>query len=359
MGYRLTLLASIVLVFAGSLLAQKRLDMRARPEAAPRWQCRRIVSMAPSITETLFALGLGDRVVGVTRDSSYPSEVENIKKTGNVGGYYDPNLEAILSLKPDLVVMLEEQAQALPEFEKLHLETLVVSHQTVEGIIASFAAIGRRCGKGPEGRRMACDFRRRVDLIRKRARELPRPRVLFVLDRTFGCGHLADLYVAADDHYIDTIINWAGGENACQQRGVRYPVISTEGVLRLNPDVIIDMAPPDMVKQYGRKKILDDWKDLREVEAVKNHRIYILDQDYAYIPGPRFLQLVETLARLLHPEMSWDDLDNFCPPDDADSRASQRFIVGGDSSRRLPRQTGQKSATGVASYNACSDADAL
>ncbi len=119
MKYRFTLIALIFLVFVGSLAAQRRIDVPTSPEASPRWQCRRIVSMAPSITETLYALGLGDRVVGVTRDCHYPPEVENVKKTGNVGGYYDPNFEAIVALKPDLVIMLEEQARALPNFEKL------------------------------------------------------------------------------------------------------------------------------------------------------------------------------------------------------------------------------------------------
>ena len=93
----MTLLAMIFVVFAGSLLAQRRIDEPLRPEFTPLWRCRRIVSMAPSITETLYALGLGDRVVGVSRDCNYPPEVEKLKKTGDVGGYYDPNFEAILA----------------------------------------------------------------------------------------------------------------------------------------------------------------------------------------------------------------------------------------------------------------------
>jgi iron complex transport system substrate-binding protein len=256
--------------------------------------------MAPSITETLYALGLGDRVVGVTRDCHFPPEVNDKVR---VGGYYDPNLEAIVSLKPDLVVLLEEEAQSLPGLAKLNVETLAVCHKTIEGIIESFRTIGRVCGKGAEGRRMECEFRERMDRIRARTRGLPRPRVLFVLDRTHGCGHLADLYVAADDDYLDTIVQWAGGQNAYRQRGVRYPVVSTEGILRLNPQVIVDLTPAEMVRQFGRQAILDDWKELATVNAVKNNRILIFDQDYAYVPGPRFLKLVEDLASAIHPEV--------------------------------------------------------
>ena len=343
MGYRLALIGTIFLVFAGSLIAQKRIDVPTRPEVSLRWQGRRIVSMAPSITETLYALGLGDRVVGVERDCHYPPKVENVEKTGNVGGYYDPSIEAILRLKPDLVIMLEEQARALPKLERLKLETLVVSHQSIDGVIESFRTIGRVCGKGPEGRRMAGDFQNRIDRIREQTQELSRrgreggdegdspifpetkigtvpthPRVLFVLDRTFGCGHLADLYVAGDDNYIDAIIELAGGQNAYCQRGVRYPVVSTEGVLRLNPDVIVELVPPSAIEKHGRQAILDDWKELQEVEAVKNDRILVFDNDYAMIPGPRLLRFVEDLAKQLHPEAPWDKLDGLSPSDDVD-----------------------------------------
>ena len=356
MKYRLALIGAIFLVFAASLLAQRRIDVPVKPEASPRWQCRRIVSMSPSITETLYALGLGDRVVGVERNCHYPPEVENVKKTGDVGGYYDPNLEAILALKPDLVIMLEEQAQALPNFEKLNLETFVVLHQTVDGIIESFRTIGGKCGKGPEGRRMAREFQSRVDRIRQRTQPLSHPRVLFVLDRTFGRGHLSDLYVAADDSYIDTIIGWAGGQNAYSRKGVRYPVVSTEGILKLNPDVIVDLVPPGIVeklggdellkqnpdatldsapvetlRKLGHQAILDDWNDVKTVAAVKNNRVLIFDQDYASVPGPRFLHLVEDLARQLHPDAGWDDSRT-----QSSARVDPLFVVGGDSCRRLP-----------------------
>jgi iron complex transport system substrate-binding protein len=305
MKYRFTLIVAILVVFAGSLTAQRRIDAPIDAAASPRWQCRRIVSMSPSLTETLYALGLGDRLVGVARDCCYPPEVEKVKKTGNVGGYYDPNLEAVLALKPDLVVMLEEQAQALPNFEKLGLETLVVNHQSVQGIIESFGIVGGKCGRGPEGRQMARDFQNRVDRIRQRTQNRPRPRVLFVLDRTFGCGQLSDLYVAADDSYIDTIIDWAGGKNAYSRRGVRYPVVSTEGIMGLNPDVIVDLIPPGLANKIGRQALLNDWNDVKGVTAVKNGRVLIFDQDYACVPGPRFIRLVEDLARQIHPEADW------------------------------------------------------
>jgi iron complex transport system substrate-binding protein len=296
MVYRVTLLAAIFLVFLTGLSAQRRLDAWMQPNRTPTGSCRRIVSMAPSITETLYALGLGDRVVGVTRYCNYPLDA---KKKPQTGGYYDPNFEAIVAVRPDLVVMLDDHEQTMPGFEKLGLQTLVVSHRTVDGIIESFRTIGRACGKENEGRRLAADFNSRLERIRRKTPLAPKPRVLFSLDRKFGSGHLTDVYMAGADGYFEKMIELAGGENAYRVRGVRNPVVSPEGILWLNPDVIVDMVPKDIVEQLTRKTILADWDELGQVSAVKNHRVVIFDQDYAYVPGPRFIRVVEDLAEVL------------------------------------------------------------
>jgi iron complex transport system substrate-binding protein len=216
----------------------------------------------------------------------------------------DPNLEAILALKPDLVILLEEQRGALSSLEKLnladraddhwHLETLVVNHQTIAGLIDSFRRIGRACGRGPEGRRMAQEYEDRLKRIRDQNQHLSRPRVLLVTERPTD--RLADVYVAGDDHYFDTMIELAGGENACRQRGVRYPVLSLEGIAWLNPEVIVEL--PSV-----RKAEAKEWDQLPQAEAIKRRRVAIFDHDYDCIPGPRFIRFVEDLARTIHPEL--------------------------------------------------------
>jgi ABC-type Fe3+-hydroxamate transport system substrate-binding protein len=181
MGYRLALIGAIFLVFAGSRVAEERIGTPSRLEVSPRWQCRRIVSMAPSITEVLHGLGLADRVVGVDWDEHCPASRGrvDISTLGwqlnchpNISGQTflsaqeiaamtadrnvcpTPSIEAILWLKPDLVIMLEEQAAAQATFERFKIETLVVSHRSVDDVAKSFRTIGRLCGKGVEGRRM-------------------------------------------------------------------------------------------------------------------------------------------------------------------------------------------------------------
>ena len=297
---RLLMLVVIAAVFVASAMLRKRIDAAAaKPQSRPA-DCRRLISLASSITETLYALGLGDRVVGVTRYCNYPPEAQNKAK---IGGYYDPNFEAIVSLKPDLVVMLTEHAQSLPGLRKLGLDALVVSHQTIEGVIESFRLIGDACGKATEGRRMATDYEERLARIRRRTANRPRPSVLMVLDRTHGLGHVTDAYVVGDDSYFDSLIELCGGRNAFKQRGVRYPIASPEAIMWLNPDVIVDIVQGDAPGLPKREVLVGDWAEFTRVRAVKDGRIYIFDQSYAYVPGPRFIQLAEHLAEVLHPEV--------------------------------------------------------
>jgi iron complex transport system substrate-binding protein len=314
MMYRVALVLGILASVGGSVTLRAKLQNQSRPAALPTRDCRRIVSMAPSVTETLFMLGLGDRVVGVTRYCTYPPEANRLPR---IGGYYDPNFEAVVGLRPDLVVMLEEQELSLPGFRKLGIPTLVVSHKTIDGILASLRTIGEACGKGAEGQRIAEACRQRIDRIQQQTKSLPRPRVLFALDRTHGLGHLVDVYVPGEEGYFDRIIELAGGRNACREQGVRNPVISPEGIAWLNPEVIVDVVSREQLAEYGRAKIAADWNSMPQVDAVKHGRVFVFDQDYARIPGPRFVQLVVDLARALHPEQG------DCP----DSRASEDGTV--------------------------------
>ena len=120
---------------------------RASPGGNAGGSCR----WPPALRKTLYALGLGDRVVGVTQFCQYPPDVKDKARVGNL---LDPNFEAILALKPDLVIAIEEQSPAVEKLSRLKVETLVVNHKTIEGIVESFRDIGRVCGKGPEGRRL-------------------------------------------------------------------------------------------------------------------------------------------------------------------------------------------------------------
>ncbi|NLY01183.1 MAG: cobalamin-binding protein [Rhodopirellula sp.] len=300
------LLGEVVLaIVAVSLLVRTSRDGSEAVEAAAGGSCSRIVSMSPSITETLFALGLGERVVGVTRYCNYPPEAKALPQ---IGGWLDPSYEAIVALRPDLIVTREGSDQSTATLRQLGLDTLVVHHDHLEGILDSFTTIGGRCGADGEAERLVGQIRQKMDEIRQRTASLPRPRVLFVAERTLDSGEIQDLYAAGADGFINRVIELAGGSNVCAETAGGFPVLSAEGILKLNPEVIVDLVPNLPQQPRDRQALLGDWRQLAELDAVRHGRVHVLDDDYAFIPGPRFILLAEKLARLFHPEEDWSRL---------------------------------------------------
>lgn len=302
MPTKLILATSIVLAFVGSHLAKQHLAEPGRVAPAPRSNdAQRIISMAPSVTETLFALGLGDRVIGVSRFCNYPPEAAQKPR---IGGLFDPNFEAIVALRPDLLVLLEGSQQNRPAFDKLGLPTLTVCHQNIDGILASITTIGQACGVPQKAEALAADLEARIRRVQAKVAGRPQPRVMFAVERTLGTGKVQDVYVAGADGHLDRIIALAGGQNAYQGT-VRFPVVSSEGILKMNPEVIVDMVPR-LLPGADPQTIAADWQQLAQVDAVKHGRVFVLDDDYVSVPGPRFILFVEKLARLIHPEADWD-----------------------------------------------------
>lgn len=302
---RILLAAIVVLVFAGSYIARRRIERAEAGVPHRLGRATRIVSMAPSITETLYALELGDRVVGVSRFCNYPAEVNEKPR---IGGYYDPNFEAIVALKPDMVVMLQGHEQYQPAFDKLGLATVTVRHTSIEGILDSITSIGNACGATQQAKRISEDIHVRLARIERKTAGRPRPRVLFSIDRTLDVRGIEDAYIAGHDGHIDRIIELAGGRNAFDQGAARFPQVSCEGILSMNPEVIVDLVPGLSARKLDRQTIRADWDQLPQVEAVRSGRVYVIDDDYAFVPGPRFILLVEKLARLIHPEVDWNRL---------------------------------------------------
>jgi iron complex transport system substrate-binding protein len=264
----------------------------------PARQPQRIVSMAPSVTELLFELGLGDRVVGVTRYCDYPPATTRIAK---IGGYMDPNYEAIVSLEPDLVILLSSHRDALRELNKMDLETLVTPHETIADIHESIRRIGDACGVQETARAILSDLTRRVEAVRQAVGYRPRPRVLVSIERDTESGQVAGLYVAGRHTLYDEILDLAGGTNALADTSVVYPQLSAEGVVQLNPDVIVDLVS-DVGSGGSDDAIARAWKTLHPVAAVRAGRVYVIAGTHALRPGPRYVRFLEELARILHPD---------------------------------------------------------
>ena len=246
-------------------------------------------------------LGLEDKVVGVTRYCIYPPAA---RKKAKVGGYYDPNYEAVIAQNPDLIIMLPEHEGPRRDLGRLGLDILVVDHRNIAGILDSITAIGRACGKEQAAAAAVRDLRARMEHIRSRTRGVARTRVMVSVGRNMGSGKIEDVYITGRSGFYNGLIQLAGGVNA-YDGDAAYPTVSEEGIIRINPEVIIDMVPDLEEKVLDRNMVLKEWQTLARVDAVRNNRVYVFGQDFTVVPGPRFIRILEEMARVIHPEAAW------------------------------------------------------
>ncbi len=268
----------------------------------------RIVSVVPSLTETLFALGLGDRLVGVSDYCHYPPEADTLPK---VGGLFNLNLERVVELRPDLVILLKDHADIERRIKKFGIKTLMVDHSSLEGIFESFGTIARLFD--PEtikrGEALEKEMRDRIATVQEAVASAPPRSVLLSIDRKRGNG-ISNVYVAGNNPYFNEILEFAGGRNVFASAVAAVPIVSREGILETNPEVILDLSTdgdyhltPELSDQL-LAIYQNDWETLGEnVTAVRTKAIYPILEDYATIPGPRSVLLVEKIARLLHPDV--------------------------------------------------------
>ena len=257
----------------------------------------RLVAMTPSVAEILFSLGLGEKIVGVCRFCRFPPEVENIPK---IGGLLDRDNEAVLRLKPDLVIEMEENSQSCEILRSFGIEVLTVDHKTVDGVMDSILTIGQKFG--PEtlekAEKLRADLLAQLAEIEKKSKREKPVRVLICVDRERGTGQLLSLYIAGKNPFYNSTLEIAGGVNVAGGATQPVPIVSVEEVLRMNPEVIIDLCtiPSPSDETQG----IADWNVLgNAVDAVRNKQIYVFTEDYTSIPGPRLILYVEQLAEIL------------------------------------------------------------
>ncbi len=283
---------------------------------------RRIVSLAPSVTEFLFALGAGERVVGVTRYCRYPAAARDLPK---VGGLYDPNWEALLGLEPDLVALLPAHAAQRERLEKLGIPTVVVDHRRLADIAAAARKLGEVCGQVERGKELASRLEARLADVRARTRGLARPRVLVSIGRSFGSSPLGEVYAAGPDTLYDQVLHTVGARNAVQAAAGPYPVVGMEGLAGMDLDAVVDLA--SHLAQAGRstEELAADWASVPGLGPGSGVPVHVFTDQYAAVPGPRFVWFVEDLARRLHPEAFPDAAPASEPgrrPQDADHDAA-------------------------------------
>ena len=261
---------------------------------------KRIVSTAPSITELLYALGLGDRVVGVDRFSRYPAEALRKPK---IGDYANPNLEAIAALRPDLVIIPINPVKLAERLGVLRLKVLELDQESIAKLYDSIRMVGQETGATAAAAKLSATMRAQLEAVRARAAPLKKTQMMFVVGRTPN--RLDGLIVVGQASYLNEIIALAGGENVFHDAVAAYPGVSLEEVLARNPDVIVDMG--DMADTVGvteehKRDVTSLWERLSSVAAVKQHRVYAVASDVYVIPGPRLVDAAKAFLEMLHPE---------------------------------------------------------
>jgi len=186
------------------------------------------------------------------------------------------------------------------------IRTVTVDDSRVEGILDGIQTIGQVCGRETNAAAIVSDLKARMGAIRKRTAGKAKPSVLLCISRAMGTGGLKDVYVAGLDGFYSVLLEKAGGETAYRRDTPKFPMLSREGILELNPDVIIDLAADLDRTKYSVNDVMAEWKAVAGVNAVRKGRVHVLVEDYITVPGPRFILLLEQLARILHPEIDWE-----------------------------------------------------
>jgi iron complex transport system substrate-binding protein len=268
---------------------------------------QRIISLAPSITETLFAVNAGDKVVAVTDYCQYPAKVKNLPK---VGGYLDPNLEQIVRLKADMVILLERQHALKKQLHQLGIATLSIDNSSLAGIRRSIIDIAAAVGQTATAEKLISDFDNRLNAIHQKVESQPKPKVLIAIAHSSNTHYLDKVYIAGQQDFYNDLLPFIGATNVYQGTQLRVPALSTEGLLRLNPEVIIDIFPDAEVYSPNITALRQQWQRLDKIHAIQNNQLHIIQADYAVIPGPRIIQLAEQLAQILHPHLDWGQVNH-------------------------------------------------
>lgn len=285
MAKKILFVSGVLLLGVAILALQWRNAEKPRAEISAN--PGRIVSLAPAITETLYALGLGDRVVGVTEFCARPAAAATKPK---VGGFREVNLEAILRTRPDLVVLPANMAHFKNLIEDVGIRVLLFDSQSLDGFLRDVAVLGGLAGSDASAR----DLISRFAQARNKGIEADgaAPLVLFALMSPDECqGPISELTVIGKDEFYDELIRLAGGRNAYAGKAA-YPRLGLESIIALNPDMII-VAAPDVA---NLEELRSRWNSIGVLKAISNGNLLILDEAADTVPGPASIATLEKIA---------------------------------------------------------------
>jgi iron complex transport system substrate-binding protein len=253
-------------------------------------QPRRIISLVPAATEILFAIGAGPRVVAV---SSYDREPGAVNALPRVGALVDPNVERILSLKPDLVVVYGTQHDLKTQLDRAGIAHASFTHGGLSDVTAAIRGLGGRTGDSARAEAVATEIEQSLAVTAARVEGRPRPRTLLVFGREPGT--LRNMYASGGRGFLHDLLGVAGGDNVFADQPRESVQVTSEMLLALRPDVVLELHPSDGPVD------LSAWQPLASLPAVRNGRVIALAGSELVVPGPRIARAAERFARALHP----------------------------------------------------------
>jgi iron complex transport system substrate-binding protein len=243
-------------------------------------------------------MGAGDKLAGVSNYDRFPAEVARLPK---VGGLLDPDVERIISLKPDLVIAYDTQTDLKRQLERAHVPIFPYVHRGLPDITATLRALGARVGAKAGADAAAARIEQQLDAIARRVAGRPRPKTLLVFGREQGT--LRHVMASGGYGFLHDVLEVAGGTDALTDLHKQSVDMSTEMILVRAPEVILELHYGEGVKQelFDSERLV--WNALASVPAVRTRRVYLLDGQEFVVPGPRIVLAAERFARTLHPEV--------------------------------------------------------
>ena len=287
--------ASIVMRVAIGVIAFSLAPAATSQQVSAQTKPQRIISVIPAVTEMLFAIGAGPQVVAVGSFDRYPPAVDTLPR---VGALVDPDVERILSLKPDLVAVYASQTDLRTQLARAEVATYVYSHAGLADVTTTIRQLGKRVDHAEAADRLARSIETRIAAIRQRVAGAPRPRTLIVFGREPGT--LRGIYASGGIGFINDMVEAAGGENIFADVKQQAVQATSELILARRPDVVLELRGWEITPAQVESEI-KVWDRLSSLPAVRTHRVYLLTDERTVVPGPRVAEGIELIARVLHP----------------------------------------------------------
>jgi len=280
----LLLQLSVFVIHPGSALAEVKANYQ------------RIISATPSLTEILFALGAGDRVVAVTDFCSYPPEACQLP---SIGGLLNPSVESWIKLRPDLIVYQGKNSRLASNARNLKIKTLSYPLDNLDDIFDAIARLGAILGKNKEAKNLIASIRSKLDFYKQSLKNTRSKSVLLLLGDSNDPRR--DLYAVGKGTFLDQLLTLAGGENILPDSLARYPKITKEFIIKSSPEVIIEAGPKSNLDPQEQKERIDAWSKFSTIRAVQSQSIFFIGDSYILLPGPRLVKTVERFGKVIHP----------------------------------------------------------